>query len=362
MTILERLTRTGIRRIGTKGRGFRYVRPKGGAVSARQRVRIEALRIPPAWRDVAIAPSERAWVQAIGRDAKGRWQYLYHAKQTVRRERLKLERLLRFIRALPSLRRDIARDLALPGIPRERVLAAIVRVLGTCFLRPGSDAYANENGSYGITTLRPRHVGVRGTVLKLDFVGKSGQRQVREIRDRHVARLVRELLRHRGEVFKFENGGGAIVDVKARHINDYIRERMGERFSAKDFRTWAGSLLAASALARMPAESRSSPTACRRAIAAAMREVAAQLGNTPAVCRSSYVFPAVLRRFEEGRVVRHPVAVIPHGSRALERCERSLLALLTATGARSNGRSNGGRERAKPAAAAPSSGSKSISA
>jgi DNA topoisomerase-1 len=167
--------------------------------------------------------------------------------------------------------------------------------------------------------------------LRFDFVGKSSRRQVHEIEDRHVAKLVRELLRHRGEVFKFRNGGGVISDVKGRHINDYIHERMGDRFTAKDFRTWAGSLLAACVLARLPAESWQSPTACRRAIAGAMREVAKQLGNTPAVCRKSYVFPVVLRRFEEGRVLEQPVVGIPKTAVVLERVERGLLALLEPT-------------------------------
>jgi DNA topoisomerase-1 len=345
MTILERLTRDGIRRIGSPARGFRYRTAAGRAVGARERARIEALRIPPAWKDVAIHPSHRAWVQAIGRDAKGRTQYLYHQKQVARRERNKLDRMVRFIRALPKLRRAVARDLSSAGLPRERVLAGIVRILGSCFLRPGGDVYATQNGSFGIATLRPRHVSVRGDTLRFDFVGKSSRRQMHEVKDRQVAKLVRELLRHPGEVFKFRNGDGAMVDVKGQHINAYIQERMGERFTAKDFRTWAGSLLAASALARMPAESRSSPAASRRAIAAAMREVAESLGNTPAVCRSSYVFPVVLRRFEEGRVLRHPVAGIPRGTRSIERCERGLLALLAPGAQGGNGR--GVRRRAR---------------
>jgi DNA topoisomerase I len=329
MTILERLTASGIRRTGRRARGFRYRDARGRPVGAGVRARIELLRIPPAWRNVAIHPSPRGLVQAIGRDAKGRWQYLYHAKQAARRERIKLERLVRFIRALPSLRRAVDRDLKLSGIPRERVLAGIVRILGTCFLRPGSAAYASENGSFGIATLRPRHVTLRGHTLRFDFVGKSARRQVRAIEDRRVAGLVRELLRHPGEVFKFRHADGAIVDVRSRHINAYIRERMGERFTAKDFRTWAGTLFAASALARIPPESRSGPRERRRAIAAAMRDVAGHLGNTPAVCRASYVFPIVLRRFEEGRVLRHPVTGIAPRARALEQCERGLLSLLT---------------------------------
>ena len=329
MTIIERLERIGIRRQGSPRRGFRYRHPSGRPVGAAERERLTALRIPPAWTDVSIDPSPAAQVQAIGRDAAGRWQYLYHAKQVVHRERRKLTRLLHFIRALPRLRRAVRRDLALRGLERDRVLAGIVRILGTCFLRPGGAAYASENGSFGIATLRPRHVTVRGDVVDFDFVGKSGRRHVRELHDRQVARLVRELLRHRGEVFKFRGEDGTIVDVKDRHINAYLRDQMGNGFTAKDFRTWAGTLLAACALARLPAESRRTPATRKRSIATAMREVSGYLGNTPAVCRTSYVFPVVLELYEAGRVLPHPLNGPPRHTRAVERCERDLLSILS---------------------------------
>ena len=328
MTILERLERIGIRRSGTPRRGFRYRDARGRPIGAIERKRIGALRIPPAWREVSIHPSPSASVQAVGRDAAGRWQYLYHEKQVARRERVKLERFRRLIRALPTIRRAVTRDLKRPGLPRERVLAGIVRIISTCFLRPGGEVYASENGTFGIATLRPRHVRVRGEVLGFDFVGKSGRRHVREVRDRAVARLVRELLRHPGEVFKFRNGDAALTDVKSRHINEYLREQTGQRFTAKDFRTWAGTLLGACALARAAPESRSTAASRRRAISAAMREVSEHLGNTPAVCRASYVFPAVIRHFEEGRTLRRPLDRIDPRARQLERCERELLVLL----------------------------------
>ena len=329
MTILERLDRIGIRRKGTARSGFRYRTSRGRSVGSTDRTRIEALRIPPAWTDVMIHPSPGALVQAIGRDAAGLWQYLYHARQVARRERIKLERLRRFVRALPALRRDVARDLARSGLRRERVLAGAVRILGTCFLRPGGEAYASENGSFGLATLSRRHVSVRGDRVSLDFVGKSGKRQARELRDRAVAKLLRELCAHPGEVFKYRDGDGRLVDVKSRHINDYIRERTGQRFTAKDFRTWAGSLLCAAALARTEPGARASVASRRRAVAAAMREVSEHLGNTPAVCRTSYVFPVVVRRFEEGRVPRRALArLVPERLRELERCERAFLALI----------------------------------
>ncbi len=327
-TILERLARRGIRRLGSPRTGFRYRDAAGRPVNQTTRERIEQLRIPPAWRDVAIHPSPGALVQAIGRDAAGRWQYLYHPRQLARRNRVKLARLVRFLRALPRLRRAIAIDLARPGIPPERVLAGVVRILATCFLRPGSEVYASENGTFGITTLRPRHVKVHGDTITFDFVGKSGRRHVREVRDPRVAQLVRELLRHPGEVFKFRDAEGRLRDVKTRHVNRYLRERMEGPFTAKDFRTWAGTLLAACRLARVEPEQRATRSARKRAVAAAMREVAEYLGNTPAVCRTSYVLPVVLERFESGHVLTHPLAGDLGKLRALERCERELVALL----------------------------------
>ncbi|HEU4941110.1 MAG TPA: DNA topoisomerase IB, partial [Candidatus Eisenbacteria bacterium] len=332
MTIIERLGARGIRRLGSKERGFRYRTAVGAPIDAADRERIEALKVPPAWRDVAIHPSPRALVQAVGKDAAGRWQYRYHAKQVARRERDKRERLVRFIAALPRMRRAIARDLALAGLPRAKVLAGILRILSTCFLRPGSEEYASQNGSYGIATLKPRHVSVRGDSVRFDFEGKSGRRQVRELRDRRLASLVRRLVRYPGEVFKFEGDSGAMVDVRREHINAYIKDVMGERFSAKDFRTWAGTLLCACALARDMSDKPRTRAEAKRRVAAAVREVAEHLGNTPAVCRASYVVPAVIRHYEKGRVLDDHIegvdALVDGSPRALARCERGLLALL----------------------------------
>lgn len=338
MTIVERLQAKGIRRQGTPKSGFRYRLPGGGRPSAADLERIAALKIPPAWTDVAIHPSGSAMVQAVGKDRAGRWQYRYHATQTRRREERKQARLLRFIEALPNARKAMRRDLALPGLPREKVLAGVLRILATCFLRPGSEAYAAQNGSFGIATLRRGHVTVAGDRIRFDFPGKSGKRQTREIADRRLARLIRDLLRYPGEVFKFRSESGDLVDVRRRHINEYVKATMGERFSAKDFRTWAGSLLAACALAREGAAPGASPAERKRRIAAAIREVAHQLGNTPAVCRSSYVFPAVLRSFEEGRVLPHALGSVAElaedGGVRVERCERALLRLLRTSGSR----------------------------
>src|SRR5213075_1256139 len=176
MTIIERLQALGIRRLGDPKRGFQYRTAQGAAISAADRARIEELKIPPAWKDVAIHPRAGGSVQAVGKDAAGRWQYLYHEKQILIRERKKLDRMIRFLRALPRMRKIVHRDLSRPGMPRERVMAGVVRILSSCYLRPGSEVYASENGSYGISTLRPRHLKVVGDVLHFDFPGKSGNR------------------------------------------------------------------------------------------------------------------------------------------------------------------------------------------
>jgi len=213
------------------------------------------------------------------------------------------------------------------------VMAAILTILGSCFLRPGSEVYADENGSFGIATLQRRHVEVEGDVVRFDFRGKSGQRQRRVLRHRRIARLIRELLRHRGEVFKFASDDGTMVDVRTRHINQYVKETMGERFSAKDFRTWAANVLCACALARVaeagwPRDERLR----KRQIAAAIKDVAEQLGNTPAVCRKSYVFDRVIDAYHGGAVLAHacdaPSSLMNGRNRDLERSERALIALL----------------------------------
>lgn len=333
MTILERLRATGIHRTGSPARGFRYRRADGRRVSAADRARIEALKIPPAWKDVVIHASAAGRVQAMGRDRAGRWQYLYHERHVAERERRKSERLLHFAEALPRMRQQVARDLRRPGMPREKALACILRILATCFLRPGSQVYADENKSYGIATVRRQHVTVQGDLVRFDFPGKSGQRQQRELRDRAVARIVRQLLRVPGrEVFKYLDEEGKPVDIRRRHINEYIKEVMGERFSAKDFRTWAGTLICACALARAGADPAESRTARRKKVVQAIRETAEQLGNTPAICRSSYIEPTVLSSYERGRVVsRHFETVeelILHRGHRHHPAERALLALL----------------------------------
>jgi DNA topoisomerase I len=305
MTKLERLQTIGIRRLGTPKRGFRYASQNGRLTKA-DLERIDKLRIPPAWIDVAINPAAKGRVQAVGRDAAGRWQYLYHENHTRLQELRKFQRVTKFALALPKMRATIRRHLRQPGLGRERVLAAVLRILSTCYMRPGSEVYASEHGSYGIATLRRKHVTVKGDRIEFDFPGKSGVRQQRQLRDRQVARVIRATLKLPGfNVFKFENGNGQLVAVTRRHINEYIKEVMGESFSAKDFRTWAGTLVCACALARdgkdvgVPAGA----TGIKKRVVAAIKETAEVLGNTPAVCRSSYVCPEIIHSFEKGRVI-----------------------------------------------------------
>jgi DNA topoisomerase-1 len=335
MTLVERIHKTGIRRLGGKESGFRYVRAEGGTVTAAERERIASLKIPPAWRQAAVHRSPRGAVQAVGKDAAGRWQYLYHPARSARGEKTKYERLLRFADALPKMRARIAHDLALPGLPREKVLACAVRVLSYCFMRGGSQVYAEEHGSYGLATLRRRHVTVSGNLVTFDFPGKSGKRQQREIRDSRVARIVRELVKGPGEVFKHRDEGGAWVNIRRRHVNEYIKETMGEAFSAKDFRTWAGTLFCACSLARVEADPEEVDTARRKKIVRAIRETAELLGNTPAICRASYISPSVLRNYEKGRVVDHCFETVrelmARRSPRLHQAERALLRLLRST-------------------------------
>ena len=330
MTRIEKLQKTGIARRGTPARGFRYKRADGGKVSSADIKRIKALRIPPAWTEVWINAVQGGAVQAVGKDAAGRVQYLYHENHVRRQEAKKFKRLIKFAEALPGMRQTVAAHLRQPGLERERVMAAILRILSTCFMRPGSHVYASENGSYGIATLRPKHVKVKGNLIEFDFPGKSGVRQHRELKDRQVALVVRSLLKRSSrEVFEYKNGNGSFVNVTRPHINAYIREVMGENFSAKDFRTWAGTLVCACALARVGADADEKPTARKRKVVAAIKETAEVLGNTPAVCRSSYICPEIINSFNGGKLIDRYFnslnQLLSYRGHKLHEAERSLL-------------------------------------
>jgi DNA topoisomerase-1 len=291
------------------------------------------LKIPPAWTDVCINANAGGAVQAIGKDAAGRWQYLYHETHVRRSEKKKFQRLIKFAESLPAMRRTVAKDIRQPGLARERVMAGIMRILSSSFIRPGSQVYASENGSYGIATLKPKHVQVKGDIVIFDFPGKSGVKQHRELRDRRVAKLTRELLRQSTrEVFAFRNGDDQLTDVKRRHINQYIKEVMGHHFSAKDFRTWGGTLICACALARAANDLNGEKKVRKQQWVAAIKETAEVLGNTPAVCRKSYVCPVLLTKFEKGSVIDHYFQnvneVINYRGTTLHPAEKALLKFL----------------------------------
>ena len=334
MTRIEKLQQQGIRRSGSLKKGFRYKTAGGTKVKSADLERIKALALPPAWTDVFINPSPNGLLQAIGKDIAGRWQYRYHDIHNRKQDQKKFDRLVRFAEALPKLRQVVARDLGKPGYSREKVLARVLRILSTCFLRPSSQVYADENGHYGIATLRPKHLKVTGDQVIFDFPGKSGVQQYSEIKDKRVAQLVRALLKNRprGEVFKYQDDEGNWVDVKRSQINQYIKEIMGNRFSAKDFRTWAGTLICACALARAGVDEDESQTARKKKVVEAIKETAEILGNTPAVCRSSYISPDVLNNYEKGRIIDqyfdNVEEMVSRRTRGLHSYEKSLLRLL----------------------------------
>jgi DNA topoisomerase-1 len=333
MTRTEQLQKTGIVRTGTPKRGFRYKKADGRRVSAADLARISDLGIPPAWREVAINSLPGGRLQAVGKDVADRWQYLYHANHTRAQGLKKFQRLIKFAEALPRLRTTISRHLRQPDLGRDQVLACMLRVLSRCFMRPGSQVYVSENGSYGIATLRRKHVKVKGGAVEFDFPGKSGVRQQQQLNDRRVAKIVRSLLKQPGQqVFKYQDDDGDFINVTNRHINEYIREIMGEKFSAKDFRTWAGTIICACALARVGTETLEKRAARKRKVVAAIKETAEMLGNTPAVCRSSYICPEVINSFEKGSIIDYHFEtlerLVAYRGRKLHRAENSLLKFL----------------------------------
>jgi DNA topoisomerase I len=332
MTNIERLQNIGIRRLGSPKRGFRY-KPASGRLTSEDLKRIYELKIPPAWTDVFINPATNGRLQAIGKDTAGRWQYLYHQNHTRAQELRKFKRITKFAQAIPKMRATVRGHLRQSGLTRERVLASILRILSTCFMRPGSEVYASEHGSFGIATLRRKHVTVKGDRIEFDFPGKAGVRQQRQLRDRQVARVIRASMKLPGfNVFKFVNGDGKPVKVTTRHVNQYIKEVMGSHFSAKDFRTWAGTLVCACALARDGNEMPLQKTAKNKRIVAAIKETAEVLGNTPAVCRGSYVCPEIISAFEKGQVIDNCITsldnLIAYRGYGLHKAEHALLKFL----------------------------------
>jgi DNA topoisomerase-1 len=284
------------------GDGFRYLAADGSSVRERRTLaRIRALAIPPAWTDVWICARDDGHLQATGRDARGRKQYRYHQRWREIRDETKYGRMIDFAGALPAIRRQAARDLARPGLPREKVLAAVVRLLETTFIRVGNEEYARENDSFGLTTLRDRQVRVRGATLKFRFRGKSGVEHEIALADPKLARIVRRMHELPGEeLFQYVDADGKSRAIESTDVNAYLRSVAGEEFTSKDFRTWAGTVLCARALRRL--EAPQSEADGKRKLAEAVESVARKLGNTKAVCRKCYIHPALIDTYMHGQL------------------------------------------------------------
>jgi DNA topoisomerase I len=280
-----------------KGEDFAWLDTDGKLIRDEQRLlRIKRLAIPPAWTDVWICPASNGHIQATGRDARCRKQYLYHERWREVRDENKYDRIISFGKALPKIRRRIARDLKPPGLPRNKVLATVVQLLERTFIRIGNEEYARENKSFGLTTMKDRHVEVKGAKLRFRFRGKSGREHEVDVTDRHIAKIISKLQDLPGQdLFQYVDDDGKVGDISSQDVNEYLREITGEDFSAKDFRTWAGTVLTAIALnAQEKFENQKQGEAN---IKTAISAVAKILGNTPAICRKCYVHPAVLENY-----------------------------------------------------------------
>jgi DNA topoisomerase-1 len=294
--------RPGIRREPDKD-GFRYLDARGESIDDEATLkRIKSLAIPPAWTEVWICPQANGHLQATGRDARGRKQYRYHPKWREVRDEVKYERMIKFGKALPAIRKEVDRALGLPGLPREKVLATIVYLLEATMMRIGNDEYARENKSYGLTTLRNRHVKIDGSEVEFRFRGKSGVYHNVKVNDRRLARIIQRSRELPGQdLFEYLDENKEPHTVNSSDVNDYLREITGEDYTAKDFRTWSGTVLAAIALQEF--EKFDSEAQAKKNIVRAIETVAEKLGNTPSVCRKCYVHPAVLDSYMDGTMV-----------------------------------------------------------
>jgi DNA topoisomerase-1 len=351
----------GIRRRRSR-RGFAYRDAEGRAVTDHATVaRIRNLAIPPAYDDVWICADPRGHIQATGRDARGRKQYRYHPAWRAVRDSTKYERLAQFGAALRVIRARARRDMARPGLGREKVLAAIVRLLDGTLARIGNESYRRENNSFGITTLRNQHVDVDGATIRLHFKGKSGRTWKVRLTDRRVARVVRSCQDLPGQdLFQYVDDEGTVHKLGSNEVNDYLRALSGHDFTAKDFRTWAGTVLAAFVLRDMPGAG--SQTARKANLRHAIEQVADRLGNTPTICRKCYIHPAVLAAYDEGAL--EPLLADPPPDRYLAPAEVAVLRLLkrrvrrpspAPTAARGSAVSPAARSRAPAARARPRS-------
>jgi DNA topoisomerase-1 len=320
----------GIRRIGTKTR-VRYVAPNGRTISDRADLqRIKSLAIPPAWTDVWICPDPRGHVQATGRDARGRKQYRYHPRWREVRDEVKYGRLIAFAQALPKIRQRTDADLRKPGLAREKVLAAVVQLLEKTLIRVGNEEYARQNGSVGLTTMKDKHARINGRSVRFEFRGKSGIEHEIDLDDARLAKVVKACRDLPGyELFQYIDADGRRQTIDSADVNAYLREVAGEEFTAKDFRTWAGTVLAAQALAGVAAFKSSAEA--KRNVAKAIESVAKRLGNTKAVCRKCYIHPAILDAYMDGstiQTIKARAAKLTRGRSPLSDCERAVVGMI----------------------------------
>lgn len=287
----------------TKGDDFEYFDTDDKAIRDEARLlRIRRIAIPPAYKDVWICPSPNGHIQATARDARGRKQYRYHERWREARDENKYDRILVFGQALPKIRRQINKDMGRRDLPRNKVLATVVHLLGRTFIRIGNEEYARENQSFGLTTMRNRHVDVKGARLRFNFKGKSGVKHEIDVNDRRLANIIRKLQDLPGQdIFQYEDEAGEVRNVTSQDVNEYLQEITGEEFTAKDFRTWAGTVLTAMALnAQGPAENEGQ---AKKNVKDAIAAVAKILGNTPTICRKCYVHPVVLESYLDGDMI-----------------------------------------------------------
>jgi DNA topoisomerase-1 len=329
----------GIRR-RRAGKGFVYIAPGGTRVTGAERQRIKELAIPPAWTDVWICPSANGHILATGRDAKGRKQYRYHPRWRQTRDGHKFERTLAFAEALPGLRRRVRKDMAQPGLGMEKVVATVVALLDSCFARIGNETYARSNGSFGLTTLRARHARFDGSTLRLRYKGKAGKEHEAYIDDPRIVHIVRRCQEIEGQILFQHLEDGEPRPIGSASVNSYLRSHTGADFSAKDFRTWAATVRCAVELCAGEATKAATDRERQTAIVAAIDAVAADLGNTRAVCRASYVHPDVLEGYLDGSLQRSHQRRSTVGAsslRGLSADERFVLAFLRSR-ARATGR------------------------
>ncbi|MFL5804340.1 MAG: DNA topoisomerase IB [Roseiflexaceae bacterium] len=295
-------TQPGIRR-RRAGKGFSYLGPDGRPIrDAATLRRIKALAIPPAWKEVWICPSSNGHIQATGRDARGRKQYRYDTRWRATRDETKYSRMIAFAGALPRIRAQVQQDMAEPGLPRTKVLATVVRLLESTLIRVGNEEYARANKSFGLTTMRDQHVQINGSTLHFEFRGKSGVKHNLDLRDRRLAQIVkrcRDIPGH--ELFQYIDENGERQTIGSGDVNEYLRAVSGDDFTAKDFRTWAGTVLAALALKEF--ETFDSQTQAKKNVVRAIETVAERLGNTTAVCRKCYIHPAVVDAYLDGTLI-----------------------------------------------------------